>query len=412
MTFHKAASKSLNLVAIGMLTRHINYHVLVNLRMVKHCYKCKSSLIPPEAGKKANTSEEHIILNALGGRLKSKDLLCKPCNDELGSRADAALAKQLQSLSSLLQIKRQAGSTKDVTGTTDMGEKYILKEGYKPSIAFPVIEREPIAENAEKIRIVAGDKMQMKKVLNNFKKKLPAFDVDDAMSKLKMKQEYLREPIMLSLQVGGEPAFASIAKSAINFFIFNGGEEKYIEHLLPYIAGSVESTAVQHANQLGLVYELADTEVFHLLHLVGTNTMGLLYCYVEFYNVFSFIVVLSKEYRGKDMKHTYACDPVNGVNIVKNASLELSPDDIVKIENEKIERQWPLIIPRFQRVMQIVDKKHTDIAISGLTKRVADKVFSKYPEGTPVTQEMLWEYTTLLAQEFIKFQFRNHDPKS
>jgi len=43
------------------------------------------------------TPPEHVLLDCLGGRLKSKRLVCGPCNRLLGGSIDAALARAVQS---------------------------------------------------------------------------------------------------------------------------------------------------------------------------------------------------------------------------------------------------------------------------------------------------------------------------
>jgi len=55
---------------------------------MRKCYICKESL------DKSNSSIEHIIPNALGGNLKSRNLICKNCNSRIGSEEDAILAEQ------------------------------------------------------------------------------------------------------------------------------------------------------------------------------------------------------------------------------------------------------------------------------------------------------------------------------
>ena len=42
------------------------------------------------------TPPEHVLLDCLGGRLKSKRLVCGPCNRLLGGSIDAALARAVQ----------------------------------------------------------------------------------------------------------------------------------------------------------------------------------------------------------------------------------------------------------------------------------------------------------------------------
>ena len=62
-----------------------------------HCYLCGVLL------DKSNSSVEHIIPNALGGDLKSRQLLCKKCNSDIGHQADSELAN-LQKVGSILII--------------------------------------------------------------------------------------------------------------------------------------------------------------------------------------------------------------------------------------------------------------------------------------------------------------------
>ena len=46
-------------------------------RKMPNCYKCTDEI------NDENVSTEHIIPNAVGGRLKSKELLCNICNSDL-----------------------------------------------------------------------------------------------------------------------------------------------------------------------------------------------------------------------------------------------------------------------------------------------------------------------------------------
>lgn len=76
------------------------------------CYLCDEFLTAAAD----NISKEHIILNAIGGHLKSKELLCKTCNSKFGEDADSELANQLLFLSSYLQVKRDSGENQIIKG--------------------------------------------------------------------------------------------------------------------------------------------------------------------------------------------------------------------------------------------------------------------------------------------------------
>jgi len=75
------------------------------------CYVCEVEITSE------NETEEHILLNAIGGKLKSKKLICKSCNSEFGSEIDDTLARQLNPIANLLDIKRDRGNPQNVKGT-------------------------------------------------------------------------------------------------------------------------------------------------------------------------------------------------------------------------------------------------------------------------------------------------------
>ena len=58
-------------------------------QMTKLCALCQTPLT------KANRTKEHIIPNAIGGRKKVRNFICKRCNDETGEKWNSALTRQL-----------------------------------------------------------------------------------------------------------------------------------------------------------------------------------------------------------------------------------------------------------------------------------------------------------------------------
>lgn len=53
-----------------------------------------------------NASLEHIVQNGIGGKLRSRTLLCKKCNGDLGSKSDKALSESLSFYTDMLQVKK------------------------------------------------------------------------------------------------------------------------------------------------------------------------------------------------------------------------------------------------------------------------------------------------------------------
>ena len=89
------------------------------------CYLCGREL------KDTNLSDEHIILNAIGGRLHSKKLICKNCNSEMGNKADSKLAEDLSFFTDMLEISRSRKSEHNQIMIDSEGHEIIVKNAGK-----------------------------------------------------------------------------------------------------------------------------------------------------------------------------------------------------------------------------------------------------------------------------------------
>src|SRR5690348_12113276 len=98
------------------------------------CYVCNTYLT------QENETEEHIILNAIGGKLKSKKLICKGCNSKFGSNIDDKLAQQLNTVSNLLNVKRDRGKPQNVKGKYQ-NKEIIIEPGGRMKLARPYIDK-------------------------------------------------------------------------------------------------------------------------------------------------------------------------------------------------------------------------------------------------------------------------------
>ena len=67
---------------------------------MNNCYLCK------QVFSKENESLEHIIPNSIGGRLKSKKLLCKKCNSKLGTEYDSEVSKMFNASMIIFGVKK------------------------------------------------------------------------------------------------------------------------------------------------------------------------------------------------------------------------------------------------------------------------------------------------------------------
>jgi hypothetical protein len=88
------------------------------------CFICGNEI------NESNKSVEHIILNSIGGKLKSSELICKQCNSSLGNECDSELCRELSFATNMLNIERDRNSPQPIDGIIEKtGEKIQVLPG-------------------------------------------------------------------------------------------------------------------------------------------------------------------------------------------------------------------------------------------------------------------------------------------
>lgn len=368
---------------------------------MKSCYLCDSEFTTK------NKSKEHILLNSIGGHLKSKSLLCKKCNSELGHNADTELSNQLSFLANFLQVKRDKGKNQIIKGgKTKEGKEYHIKDGGKPILAKPKFKKYQ-EDNETKYSISARNEKELLEILKGLKKKHPELDLEEVKQKFQSKKYYLNEPLSYNTTIGGETAFKSIVKTAVNFYILTQREKRQVQHLFDYLQDKEKLTICKHFYPKKPIYKKESGEIIHLIHLVGVKHSKILYCFIEFFSSYSFLVKLSDNYIGNSFKQTYAYDLNKNCEVNKSVNLKLTKERLNEILNLSKD-DFQTITERLKRVLRIAEKRQTDREISNMTKRATEEIFNKrFKHEKIITEEMINEYSKYIATEYTKFVFRN-----
>ncbi|WP_456432365.1 HNH endonuclease [Nitratifractor sp.] len=355
------------------------------------CYICDTELTPE------NKTDEHIIINAAGGRLKSKELICKKCNSNFGEKIDSKLAKQLNFMANMLMIKRHRGKPQPIVGEKQSsGETYILEVGGKPKLAKPIIETNFDGEKTN-ISITARNEKELKKIIQGIAKKYPQVDVEQAIKYAQWRKEYFEEALHFQIKIGGNEVFRAVCKAAINFYIYSKGDPSQIKHLIPYIKGEKEKEVVWMHYEDDL-YDLNSDEISHILHLVGKKDEQILYCYVDYFNTYKYMVLLNNNYQGQDIKKTYCFDLINTVPIEKEVRVDYDRKTLLDIFANKDPKPFEKVKKSFERSIALGLKRQDEHYRKELIERAIQNSLGKHPDGVPITEEMINE----VIEEIIK----------
>ena len=268
------------------------------------CYVC----LEPIEGK----SDERIIPNCIGGKLKAP-LLCKKHNNEFGSKAEGIFAKKMNPFCNILDIKRERNDIPDQPVIYQPTNKVVyMKAGgglESKNFSYEVIRNGDQVD----LHIHAPDTdiRKTRKHLDGLKRIYPGLDVEKTLAELKKDSSHDTHAIKLEIDLTGIEIQQITAKTAVNFFMYHGGDRKYVSKLIASLQTG-QKVPVYLSRPTKPVFDNPSGCYLHKLLLIGSKEEKLLYCIVEFFNTLSFVAILNGQYDGKSMHFSYFLDPVEG----------------------------------------------------------------------------------------------------
>ena len=357
-----------------------------------YCYICDEELTD------TNNSDEHIILNAIGGHLHSNKLLCKRCNNTLGGNADAKWAEDLSFYTDMLKVKKVRKNPHKQIMLDDEGrEVAVYNAGEKIELRRPYVDKEENQGNIS-IHITARNEKELKGILNGLIRE-GTISQEEADKLIEKAVSIKQKPILHKRNCISQEAFPSIIKSAVNYYLFKTQDTPRIKHLIPYIVGEKDAKEVLYLHHFKkLPYDDTKEEVTHMIHIEGSKDTALLYAMMEYYGIFIYIVVLDSNYHGDDINETYTYDTVEGCEITRTFSLPLTLEELNVFREQPYDeyvKNLPYIEERCDRVMNIWQRRKDHEELS----KTIEKAFVKYPDGCVITEEMISE----IGDEIMKF---------
>lgn len=360
-----------------------------------YCYICDNELT------EENQSDEHIILNAIGGHLHSHIVLCKKCNSELGEKADSKLAEDLSFYTDMLQVRKNRQNHHNQIMKDKDGHEIVVKDtGKHLELLKPCIKMENVGKDIH-VNIIARNTKELSGLLRKLVKEgtLSQEDADKISSKAKIKEH---KSVLIKHNVISEEAFPSIIKSAVNYYMDSYHDLNTIKHLIPYIKGEKDAREVLFLHLFkDLPYTTNSKEVTHMIHLEGHKESKLLYAMMEYFSIYIYVVVLDSNYHGNEINKTYAYDVVEGKEIERNFSLRLTLKDLSDFRNlphEEYLKYLPYVKNRADEVLKIWERRNDADAINS----IINEVFGKYSDGTKITKKMINEVSEKVSQYIIE----------
>ena len=147
------------------------------------------------------------------------------------------------------------------------------------------------------------------------------------------------------------------------------------------------------------MYSLASHESFHILHLVGNSKNNILYCYVDYFNTYRYLVLLNSNYKGVDIVETYCYDLINYEQVNKSIDLEYDRDTLLDFFTNNNPHPFEKVKKSFEHTMALGLKRQEDYHRGEILERAIQNSLSKYPEGVPITEKIINETIDEIMKE-------------
>ncbi|WP_310832323.1 HNH endonuclease [Paenibacillus pedocola] len=220
-----------------------------------------------------NVSKEHVIHNALGGLLESKKICCKGCNSKLGEKDDSEFTKIFSAITENLNIKksRESNPSKYNAIVTDK-KGHVYNAVMKGKEVWSVFSQtgEYLNQNI------------------NLKELVPVeliFKVDDQALKKGFSKIAFNYAIHMDLSPDClEMVFDSVNKK----LLFNKSG------VIPFVPLNFFDRSIE------------EEDLIDIKHAIILFSYGnLLIAYIELFSTFQFYVVLSQNWSGQAILHSY-----------------------------------------------------------------------------------------------------------
>lgn len=280
------------------------------------CYVCERPFDSTDVLK----HEEHIIQNAIGGKLRSNSILCEHCGETLGGSVDAPFINAIAALSGIVSdLARDRGGQPPAPAELKTSQRLLnCAEGvmFKLNSGFELVPSKPIYIQDD-LTMEATVFAATAKLATQFCKSpaIRALQTNGYAVATKTNIAEYAEKIFLQVDPESPDLLRGLLKIAVEYAISKDIAPVLLKPLMPNGTVTADTkTLREHVTQY---YPTSDEEKLyeaykfehenwypnHQLYLFSLGNR--LYCYVELFGTIQKYVLLSSDYRGEPVREKY-----------------------------------------------------------------------------------------------------------
>ncbi|WP_162249911.1 HNH endonuclease [Massilia sp. Root351] len=351
-----------------------------------------------------NKTKEHIIPNSIGGWDEVEDFICVSCNSATGDKWDAELAAQFNWIALMIGIIRDRNESPPKLVSTVSGEKFLLQnDGSMLPAKFKYQELKDGEQT--KISFIARTPKEAKKKIEEIAKRFPQIDKDKLLENAKIKTSYLNEPLHIDMNFGGPLAGRSVVKTALAFAFSRGINPHSCENAKNFVCDETADSSCYGLMYLADVVKIRPANtLFHCIALFGDRGRNRLFAYVEYFGLARWLIELSKNYDGPELREVYAIDPSTALSVNIEVVWSLTDEMIEKTLNGygyTDESYMAAITSSMDEVMRRNKERGLSNAVKSSFFAAGEKL--GLVEGDTITPDISRKFSSTMVEELMPY---------
>lgn len=290
------------------------------IRVTAICYLCGEALTT------GNRSQEHLLPNSIGGRLKSDQLLCKTCNETTGQLYDPTFARFANMLASKYNISRERGTVQNEIGIEkETGHQLVIKPGYGIDYLHPVITK--VSEH-ERI-ITASSVKRHQQAMDQLKKEAGHEGREIDFTPTRIDRTPRQVNFIVNFAVNQDAVLRSVCKTLCSFYYRETNDRAGIEPLIDFLTNEIDNTFAWFCD-LNLIHTQHPGHPYHLVIIKGDKKKKALYGYFEIFGEKGFISLMNGRYTGDDLLISYTYDVIHHLEVQADYTFEINIGQLIQ----------------------------------------------------------------------------------
>jgi len=279
------------------------------------CYLCDDELKDINiAG--TNNHKEHILPNAIGGRLKAQDILCATCGSGFGEEIDKNFVQIFFPFTERIDLAKERGDNDNSIKGSMLIDGTLKQVNFKNFKVFPTEPFYKIDETNKIVFIYAYTKVA-KSFINKAKNDMTKSGKDLSLYKFQIIDD-ISGDVDFEFKMDNNSFALGLNKIATEFAILNKVDRFQLTRSLDLTNKKIIATnniypyfpIGNFEKAIELVKPYIDTNypAHHLILFteeIKSSKTKLLVCYVELFSTFQYYVILNEDYNGEDIYEFY-----------------------------------------------------------------------------------------------------------